>query len=56
MPNILHSHGKFKNPKWMKNNPTKHKPFGSRKSGNITFAEQLAIVIIFTILLMILMS
>lgn len=56
MANLLNAHHTYKAPKWTKNKKTKHKPFPKRKAGNVTFAEQLAIVVIFTILLMIIMS
>lgn len=55
MASLFTSHT-YKPPKWMKNVPMKHKPFPKRKPGNITFAEQIAIVILFAILLMIIFS
>ncbi len=56
MASPLTSSGKISYPKWMKNVPSKHKPFPKRKPGNVTFAEQIAIVILFAILLMIIFS
>lgn len=56
MASPLTAHGKIKTPKWMHNVPSKHKPFPKRKPGNITFAEQITIVILFAIFLMIIFS